>query len=775
MALEDLQRTHNRVITDLGNISASNDPSQIPHDSNEKLIKGAARLAAGEVLGLSQDETLALISRMSRRQARADDHRMTEDEKRARFQRINSTLADVTQGQEGHIAIREAAERLGIDETDAQASISRMTRMGPNDEVMTESQALARLEEIAKSLSEVSEGAELRGTKVREDAPVDPFGQDQSEYYEYREGDRNYEQQQIEKLQETLADMEDRDDLGRRKYERGMVRLKTGVNPEEYDYLAAQLDEIRPQRDEMTPKVALQQALTDLNAANEANRGASNALSRVFGGGQEDIQGYAQVSGALEDDIDFGRTQRAADASLAGELVRRDEARYFDEQKERRYYIAEAEALAERRRLYGPGGTGMDGDINFALMRTKPTFGQIQQRQDGIYVDENGRPVAMQGPEPAIMGSNTPSNSQALNAPTAQSAQSWVAAQTPDYYSGGRTFGDLQQVNIGGTTTEFADRIRGMRIGNQRLFGKVSPQIRSIDELQTVVDSIVRVAKEEGATLGTKEVNPKTGRLQTKTSINPGTVEALNLLRYTPAEQERLASALFQLGAAKSSGFDNEMKRRFFAREGDPRFRDDITFGSVDAMPSARPDETQAQLARINPGQTIGVRNPDTGKISNRDISAELKKLQIADARKPFIAAVIDPSTGKIEADAGPGRINRFKPKNVIGDIETFLRKKEEGFSAKTGKPIDEQALRSKTTKARLTDERARRDRRRRRQLESDIAARRGPAPSDPNPSLSGPVGYGADLQRVVNDAREQSSNMELSDKIREIRRRRTR
>lgn len=767
MALEDLQRTHNRVITQVGNSSASNDPKQIPHDATEGLLKGAARLAAGEQLGLSQDETLALISRMSRRQARADDHRMTEDEKRARFQRINSTLADVTQGQEGHIAIREAAERLGIDETDAQAAVSRMTRMGPNDEVMTESQALARLQEISKSLAEVSEGAELRGTKVREDAPVDPFGQDQSEYYEYREGDRNYEQQQIARLQETLADMEDRDDLGRRKYERGMVRLKNGVNPDEYDELSDVLSEILPQRDDMTPKVALEQALTDLNTQNANNRGQSTALSRVFGGGQEDIEGYAQVSGALEDDIDFGRNQRAADASLAGELVRRDSKNFNAENREANYYRAETEALAERRRLYGPGGTGMDGDINFALMRTKPTFGQIQQRQDGTYVDENGNTVAMQGPERAVMGSNTPTNAQSLNAPTTQSSQSWVAQQTPDFYDGGRTFGDLQQVDISRTTKDLATKIRDLRIGRDKInYPGVPKQIRSIDELQSVVNAIVNIAGQQGVTLGTKEVNPSTGRMRTKRSANPGTEEVLNLLRFTPAEQTRIASAMYQLGTSQSSGVDNEMKRRYFNREADPRFRDDITFGSVDAMPSARPDETQAQLARINPGQTIGT----------RDIVSELKDLEIADARKPFMGAVIDPGTGKIETDAGPKNINRFNRTGVTGeDIEPFLRKQAEGYSAKTGKPIDEDALRTNTTKARLTDERARRDRRKRRKLESDIAARRGPAPSEPNPSLSGPVGYGADLQRVVSDAREQSSNMELSDMISEMRRRRTR
>tara|TARA_B100001094_G_scaffold301093_1_gene327105 strand:- start:2433 stop:4502 length:2070 start_codon:yes stop_codon:yes gene_type:complete len=689
VALEDLQRTHNRVITQIGNTSASNDPKQIPHDATEGLIKGAAKLAAGQQLGLTQDETLALISRMSRRQPRADEQPLTEN------------------------------------------------------------QVLARLQQVSNSLADVSEGAELRGTSVREDAPVDPFGQDQSQYYEYREGDTGYDQQEISKLAEQLSDMEDQDSLGRRRYERGQVRLKTGVNPGDYDDMADMLDEMKPQRDDMTPKVALQQALAELEASGAAGS-----------------EGYAQVTGALEDDIALGRIQRAADASIAGEMVRRDSKDFNAEAREANYYRAETDALQERRRMYGPGGYGMDGDINFELMRTKPTFGQITQRQDGAYIDENGNTVAVQGPERAVMGSNTPSNSQALNAPTAQSAQSWVAGQAPDYYDGGRTFGDLQQVNIGGTTTELAKRIRGMKIGNKRLFSKVKPQVRSIDELQAVVNAIVRVAGEEGVTLGTKEVNPQTGRMRTKRSANPGTVEALNLLRYTPAEQERIASALFQLGASKSSGIDNEMKRRFFAREGDPRFRDDITFGSVDALPSARPDETQAQLARINPGQTI----------ENRDIVSALRDLEVADARKPFMGAVIDPSTGKVETNAGPGRIYRFNNTGVTGeDIEPFLREQAEGYSAKTGKPIDEDRLKVTTTKARLTDERARRDRAKRRQLESDIKARRGPAPSEPNPSMSGPAGYGDALRRVTDDAREQSSNMELSDLIRGIRRGRTR
>jgi len=687
VALEDLQRTHNRVITELGNISASNDPVQVPHDLNEKLIKGAAKLAAGEQLGLSQDETLAIISRMSRRQKHKPP--------------------------------------------------------------ITENQALARLQQVSKSLADVSEGAELRGTSVREDAPVDPFGQNQSQYYEYREGDTRYDQQEISKLAEQLSDMEDQDSLGRRRYERGQVRLKTGVNPGDYDEMADMLAEMKPQRDDMTPKVALQQALAELEASGAAG-----------------TQGYAQVAGALEDDIALGRTQRAADASIAGEMVRRDSKDFNAEAREANYYRAETDALQERRRMYGPGGYGMDGDINFALMRTKPTFGQITQRQDGAYIDENGNTVAVQGPERAVMGSNTPSNSQALNAPTAQSAQSWVAGQTPDYYDGGRTFGDLQQVDITGTTTEFADRIRGMEVGGRTMFTGASPQVRSIDELQAVVNAIVRVAGEEGVTLGTKEVNPNTGRMQTKRSANPGAQEVMNLLRYTPAQQERIASALYQLGASKSSGVDNEMKRRFFNREEDRSFRDDVTFGAVDAMPSARPDESQAQIARIRPGQTV----------DGRDIATQLRNLQVADARKPFIGAVIDPSTGVQETNAGPGRITRFNRSGATGeDIAPALRAQAEERSRRTGKPVDETALQRNTTKARLTDERARRDAKKRQERQTNIATLRGPAPSEPNPTMSGPAGYGDALRRVTDDAREQSSNMELSDLIREIRRGRTR
>ena len=79
MSLERIQARHNSHIANTGNVSASNDPVQQPNDANELLIKGASLAAAGKELGLSEEETLAAVSRQFRRQKRADDRVTRED------------------------------------------------------------------------------------------------------------------------------------------------------------------------------------------------------------------------------------------------------------------------------------------------------------------------------------------------------------------------------------------------------------------------------------------------------------------------------------------------------------------------------------------------------------------------------------------------------------------------------------------------------------------------------------------------------------------------
>ena len=135
---------------------------------------------------------------------------------------------------------------------------------------------------------------------------------------------------------------------------------------------------------------------------------------------------------------------------------------------------------------------------------------------------------------------------------------------------------------------------------------------------------------------------------------------------------------------------------------------------------------------------------------------------------------MIDPRTRKPETAAGPGFRTRFNASGATGGgIAPALRAQAE--SRAKGKPVDEARLQQNITKARLVDERARRDSKKRAQREADIAARRGPAPSEPG--LPSAVGYGDELRQVISDARRQSANMSEDDKfvetIRRIRGRR--
>ena len=81
---------HNRVITAIGNNSASNDHNQHKHDMNSKLIEAAGKFASGKNLGLSEEETLALMSRELRRQQRKDQNVTPDDIARQFAQSSNS-------------------------------------------------------------------------------------------------------------------------------------------------------------------------------------------------------------------------------------------------------------------------------------------------------------------------------------------------------------------------------------------------------------------------------------------------------------------------------------------------------------------------------------------------------------------------------------------------------------------------------------------------------------------------------------------------------------
>ena len=95
MSLERIQAVHNGVIANNGNISASLDPKQQPNDANEQLIKGAELASAGRALGLSEEETLAAVSRQYRRQQNRNQPASQSDILRQMVQAASSITSDV--------------------------------------------------------------------------------------------------------------------------------------------------------------------------------------------------------------------------------------------------------------------------------------------------------------------------------------------------------------------------------------------------------------------------------------------------------------------------------------------------------------------------------------------------------------------------------------------------------------------------------------------------------------------------------------------------------
>ena len=102
MSLERIQALHNSHISNAGNVSASNDPVQQPNDANELLIKGASAAAAGRELGLSEEETLAAVSRQYRRQgskAAIRARRTQEAEAQRTWSQKQASLGDWGDGE----------------------------------------------------------------------------------------------------------------------------------------------------------------------------------------------------------------------------------------------------------------------------------------------------------------------------------------------------------------------------------------------------------------------------------------------------------------------------------------------------------------------------------------------------------------------------------------------------------------------------------------------------------------------------------------------------
>lgn len=551
-------------------------------------------------------------------------------------------------------------------------------------------------------------GRGARGTIVEDMEAVDPFGQDQSPYYEYKPGDTQYESQELAKLKEMLGDMEDTDDLGRRQYEGGQVRLKTGESPEDYDELreAIQQGSEGAERPRVAPKSVMADALRQLEASAQGDQGIRGRIASVFGGAPSLPEGFIATQGSLQDQLRGPSAQIAADKGAAQDEFLRDKGLYSRQAREYNDVKAQIEAEGLLRESMTGRPAMMDTPQMKAAMEDAEfvRFHDVLNAADkgtevGTYVDPTtGRPLSVQSPvSNAIAGSNTPTTSQQLNAPTADSAVDFVVRQVnPEAGSdaASRRFG---QQNITAVTTDFSDRVR--KLGAQKAYQNsglagVSPNIRTIDEFAATVGAIRGVMGED------KSVQ-----------------EIMQKIKMGPAQQQRFGETMFQLTAAQEGG----RQPAYFNRSSNlvtlnPNNREDaqrirglgtpyVTAGgnpvymdSAEALPSAGLSETGTKVERLRSGQRR------TG--STRDIVDELKELDDPSAQTPFIGQV---------AGEKP-RVNRRKPAGMGSGEELESNLRRQAISRqRPGETMDRERLRSNITKARLAEEREARDAKKRR------------------------------------------------------------
>ena len=459
MYLETNQGRHNTSKVALSRFSASGDPQQTPHDINAELIKSAEFQAAGRTLGMSPEETLAMVSRQQRRQERKGDGFDSKQYLRQIAQASKTTTDEVGRGELDGLRFKEDDELVAAfgKMQDDEQSFSADDRGFTEDE----------------------ETGLVRRETLDEQKPIE-MGVFPSIVTE-RDSKTEKLKPKVQYVKEALG------------YE--------GVN---------------------APKSAIVDALSDLERSAERQRsGVGGSIARIFGGSAVDsetstamdaLRQYLQNESQA--DARVGRTEVRRDNRRFDPEVR--EANQFRAD-------AEAQSIARTEFLTGGAGAFADDAIGrIGEMRRMGAAGSLGPMEQSLVirqgspsnfpqaeeiVDGTGRvvgyadpatkvPIALDpelGISLATQGANTPDTAQLINAPqNPQTAREWAASNLPAMTQDtGSTPPRYPQANISKETTDFSNRVRnvlaGMELPNTPT---VSDNVRNIEEVEGVAKFI---------------------------------------------------------------------------------------------------------------------------------------------------------------------------------------------------------------------------------------------------------------------------------------------
>ena len=670
MYLETNQARHNTNKVALSRFSASGDPQQTPHDVNAELIKSAEFQAAGRTLGMSPEETLAMVSRQQRRQQRKGD---------------------------------------GFDSK----------------------QYLRQIAQASKTTTNEVGRAELDSLKFEEDDELAAaFGQMQDDEQTYRADDRGFTVDEETGLlrRETLdeqkpIEMGEFTSIGTRR------NSKTGkLFPAK-----RKVEEALGYEGANASKSAMSNALRDLeSSAARQKSGVGGSIARVFGGSavdsetstaidalkqyfQNEKQADARVGRAIvrQDNRRFDPEVRKANQfradAEAQNIARTDfltggAGAFADEAIGR---------IGEMRRMGAAGALG-PMEQSLVIRQDSPgTYPQAEAIVDGTgrvvgYADPNTKvPIALDpelGISLATQGANTPDTAQLINAPqNPQTAREWAASNLPAMTQDtGSTPPRYPQANISKETTDFSNRVRNV-LASLKLPNAptVSDNVRNIDEIEGVAKFIQKELEKRGDTLMIRnpDETSRTKNIPAGTQVVSGLMQKLGM---TSGDEERLANAMFQLDAAKRSSVNQNPTGTYLSRTGEPT--KDVIFNAPPEGFGSMP------IAQQGGGTSIRVGTDAKGKPIKQDIRSAMAGLDAqrggAAAQKPFIGMPADRPTqstvrGPMDAtllqEPVYNRTGQTDPAAIRSTLEALSEKR-----AKKGESKADAAIRRKRNEANI-------------------------------------------------------------------------
>ena len=620
MALERIQANNNAFDSNAANVSASTDPRQMRHDTNEMLIRGAAAASAMDELGLTVEETMTALNRKNRRKNERKTRNEEEKRRLAQWNQSQKSVFDQEFKQElddARVISNDEAAVLGDKGEIAQDMLQNFGGVDPITG-RTKSAEIAQAERAGARGKSYADPNEFTVFRKRRDGSSVP------ETIYVPEG---------QKTPKSAADEAILKSYGLRKFKTGQeevldkrgeqVYAKDGTPMFRNTYDAAPiLSETGRQQTSV--------AQNSLNRIYEKLNTGELTLETLIPGSNVSV---ANLISKLEDELDPGSTirnmkseaeilarsdralPRKGDVVIANERGARDARRRSE--LVRRVFPDDVSAIPRQ------GETGVESPRQFmarpqAVQLNEDAALIAQALGDDVssYVDmASGQPI------PGVdrtrdTGVNTPDTAQQLNAPQIGTGGQFVADRVFETDNTGQ----YRQVDLIGTTGSF-----------QKQLAKLSPQlagtpVRNVQQFNAAVQSAIGAIRQKGGKAQNFYLkDPNTGR--NVFIAEPGAEEVLQKMRYSEPEKEVLANALYQLQMAQQSGIGvgpqqagsvGANKSLFFVGDG----------------PRTTP---VSQGVQLNYGEMPEESATQFGKVGSSTRQAQFRALADPDAQQPFI------------------------------------------------------------------------------------------------------------------------------------------